>query len=409
MMSNAEGWKLIFATLPILKEVGSAGYFDISATQIKDISGREPRLMAKIDFKEQLPPVMAEAGLSLLAISNGVYRIGRFDPFISIDARPSQQVTRLPFPTGYLTLSPKDLTNESAALDAALLSGALAKIFGEEVVLTIRGRTRNAPFTFSLGGIGFPVNGVQIEVDGGYEGATTINLVEAKIGIRKNISIRQLLYPQLAWDAAIKGTKKIRTFICLYQEPLLRFIPVIYDGTSCRADHANERVFALEAEARFSLMDIPAQPEAALPVSGVPFPQADTFETSLAMLSIVAQHGEMTKDALSADFDIVDRQIDYYVNIMRWLGLVTVEAGTIRLTETGRRLADMSHAARMYELAQIIFGEPIFHQALHKGIDHVDSAMFQRWNISGSTIGRRLQTVAAWIKYFKTFEAKTTA
>jgi hypothetical protein len=111
-----------------------------------------------------------------------------------------------------------------------------------------------------------------------------------------------------------------------------------------------------------------------------------------------------TKDELSTDFDIVDRQIDYYVNIMRWIGLVTVEMGNIHLTATGRRIADLSHAERIYELAQIIFGEPIFHEALRSGTNGVNKDLFLRWKCSGSTIERRLQTVAAWIRYFKTFE-----
>lgn len=404
MTSNAEGWREIFSKLPIVETVDKTGFFDITADQIKAIARREPRLMAKIDFRERLPPVMSQHGLAMLAISNGTYRIGRFDPFIPIQPANAKPPQRALFPKGFLTLNPGDLAHESAALDAALLSGVLAQVFGETVALTIRGRTRKVPFRFALSGIDIPVDGVQIEVDGGYEGATTINLVEAKVGAFNNISVRQLLYPQLAWDAAIQGGKKVRTYICLYQEPRLRFIPVLYDGKNCMTDHSNEQVFIIEPEAKLSLASIPEKPGAPVPVLGVPFPQADNFETVLAMLNIVAQHEDMTKDELSVDFDLVDRQIDYYVNILRWLGLVKVDAATIHLTASGRRIAGLPHAERIYELAQIIFGEPVFHQALKKGTEGVDQSLFARWKCSKSTIGRRLQTVNAWIKYFKTHE-----
>lgn len=404
MAGNAEGWKKIFSKLPIEKTVAREGFFDLSASDINRIAQREPRLMAKIDFKEQLPVVMKKRGLALLAISNGVYRIGQFNPFIPIEPIPTQKPRKIGFPRGYLTLNPKRLMHESAALDAALLSGVLENVFDEEVALTIRGRTRNAPFSFSLDGVSFSVDGVQIEVDGGYEGANTVNLVEAKIGIRSNISVRQILYPQLAWENIVRGRKKVRSFVCFYQEPLLRFIPVNYDGKVCAADHGNETVFALEPDAKLRLAAIKENFKAPEPVVGVPFPQADNFETVLSMLNLVARHGDMTKEALSFDFDIVPRQIDYYVNIMRWLGLVVVERGNIHLTDNGKRISGLSHADRIYELAHIIFGEPIFHQALRKGVDGVDKNLFRRWRCSKSTINRRLQTVAAWIKFFRKFE-----
>lgn len=80
MPLNHDGWGEIFEQLQIVEGVNAAGFHDITAQQIKTISRREPRLMAKIDFREQLPPVMEEEGLAILAIANGTYRIGRFDP-----------------------------------------------------------------------------------------------------------------------------------------------------------------------------------------------------------------------------------------------------------------------------------------------------------------------------------------
>jgi hypothetical protein len=406
MALNDTAWQAIFDELRIVEKVDAGGFCDITALQIKKITGREPRLMAKIDFREQLPSCMEKQGLGLLAISNGSYRTGRFDPFVAIEPEIRAAPEKMSFPRGFLTLDPQALNSESAALDAALLGGILARIFGEDVALTIRGRTRNMPFEFSLSGITFPVDGVQIEVDGGYEGAGSVNLVEAKIGARSNINLRQLLYPQMAWEKALAGRKKVRSFICFYQEPVLRFIPVLYDGALCRADHANERAFLLEPEARLNLMAIPERPAAPLPLLGVPFPQADSFETVLAMLAITAREECVEKEKLLGDFDVDPRQIDYYSSVMRWLGLVEQNDGVLRMTAEGRRIAALAHAERMQALADIIFGEPIFHHALHHGVDSVPDSLFERWKCSGSTIGRRKQTVAAWIKYFRSFAEK---
>lgn len=275
-------------------------------------------------------------------------------------------------------------------------------MFGEDVALTIRGRSRSPDFVFPLNGIDFPISGVQIEVDGGYEGATTINLVEAKVGPRDNLSVRQLIYPQLAWEQTIGKRKAVRTYICFYQEPILRFIPVAYENGICRADHSKEVAFMLEPEAKLDLGAIQVKPDAPVPVLGVPFPQADRFETVLAMFSIVVREEEIAKDLLLLDFDIDPRQIDYYSNAMRWMGLVEVEKGVIRLTTDGRAIAAQPHAEKIRRMVEVIFSEPIFNHVLRHGIADVPPALFDRWGCdSESTRHRRLQTVKAWVSYFE--------
>lgn len=406
MARKHDSWEEIFSELPIIERVNTDGYFDITATQIKKFSGGgEARLLAKIDFREHLPSVMKDEDLAILAINNGTYRIGRFDPFIEIEPVSAATPISFSFPGNIITLNPQKLAHESAALDAALLSGILKQVFGEDVSLTIRGRSRSPDFAFPLNGVVFPISGVQIEVDGGYEGATTVNLVEAKVGSRNNLNVRQLIYPQLAWEQTIGKRKAVRTFICFYQEPILRFIPVVYDNGMCRADHANERAFILEPEARLNLASIKVQADALFPVLGVPLPQANRFETVLAMFSVVASGAEMTKEELALGFDIDPhpRHVDYYFNAMRWIGLVEINDGIIRLTDEGRRIAAMSHAERMRRLAEIIFSEPIFNYVLHHRTNEVPDALFERWKCGESTKRRRLDTVRAWIGYFETF------
>lgn len=401
MAQNHDGWDEIFSALPVLKSVNERGYFDITAEKIKEISKREPRLMAKIDFREQLPKVMAAEQLAILAIANGTYRIGRFDPFIEIKPLSSVNPIKVSFPTNIITLNPRELIQESSALDAALLSGILESVFGEKVELTIRGRLRSPDFTFSLSGLKFFISGVQIEVDGGYEGRTTVNLVEAKIGSRKNINVRQLIYPQRMWEQIVGSRKSVKTFVCFYEEPILRFIPISYVNETCMADHAKEMAFILEPEAKLDLKTIQVKSDADLPVLDAPFPQADRFESILAMFSIVVHEGEIAKDLLLLDFDIDPRQIDYYSNAMRWMGLVELKNGIISLTANGRTISTLSHADKIRRMAEIIFSEPIFNHVLRHGTEGVPPQLFERWNCkSETTRQRRLQTVKAWVNYF---------
>ena len=412
MALNQDGWDKIFAALPIIERVNRNGFFDLTASQINNISKRQARLMAKIDFREQLPKVMKDEGLAILAINNGTYRIGRFDPFIEINRISSVVPERITFPDNIITLNPQKLAHESAVLDISLVSGILHRAFGEAVNLTIRGRIRNSPFDFSLGGIQFPVSGVQIEVDGGYEGNTTINLVEAKVGSRSNISMRQLIYPQLAWENTVGSRKAVRTFVCFYQEPIIRFIPVVYHNGTCTADHQNEMAYLIEPEASIDLASIRPDPQAHVDFLSAPFPQANSFETVLAMFSIVAAREEISKDELLEDFDVDPsdpRHIDYYANAMKWMGLVDIKNGIVHINEKGRSIAALSHAKKLKHLANIVFREPIFNYVLNKPTALVPPELFVRWRCySKKTMDRRVQTVRAWIKYFETFSRQTT-
>jgi predicted transcriptional regulator len=403
MALNHDGWDEIFSALKIVECVDARGYFDITADQIKKISGREPRLMAKIDFREHIPPVMHKQDMAILAIANGTYRIGRFDPFIDIEPVSTATPSNFAFPDNIITLNPQKLAHESAALDAALVSGVLHEVFGEDVALTIRGRSRSPDFVFPLNGINFPISGVQIEVDGGYEGATTVNLVEAKVGPRDNLSVRQLIYPQLAWERVIGKKKAVRIFICFYQEPILRFIPVIYEKGLCKADHSNELAFILEPIAKLNLGAIKATPNAPYPLLGVPFPQADNFDTVLAIFNIVVNEEEISKDSLLLEFDLTMRQITYYSDALKWMGLVEIKQAIISITPEGRDIASLSHAEKMKRLADIIFCEPIFNHVLHNRNSEVPASLFERWNIGGTTPDRRLKTVQSWVNYFEEF------
>ena len=402
--TNKAAWEKIFRELDILGHIGRSGYFDITAPQIKKHGDqREPRLMTKVDFREHLPGIMADNDLSILAVSNGSYRIARTDPFIDVAETLPSRITTLTFPRDLLTLTPAGISSESNALDIAFVSGILDEVFQERTVLTIRGRFRaTIPFDFSLNGVDYPVSGVQIEVDGGYEGEGSINLVEAKIGSRNNISVRQLLYPELYWRKRVCAKKRIRTFIFYYQEPFFRFIPFVVDGDRMFADHSRECAFTFqEQEERIDLYSIEARERDDLVNLDAPFPQADKFDKVLAMLTAIDSQGPVAKKELTLDFDIVDRQIDYYYNTLKFMGLADSDRENIWLSERGREIARFPHRKKLQEMSRIIFSEPIFNSALKRGVDAVDTRLFSRWGVGGSTIPRRKKTVRSWIEYFR--------
>lgn len=74
------------------------------------------------------------------------------------------------------------------------------------LVLTIRGRKYTPNFTCHIGNNELEISSVQTEVDAGYEGRTSIVLIEAKNFSASDVIIRQLYYPFRQWT---ENTNKI--------------------------------------------------------------------------------------------------------------------------------------------------------------------------------------------------------
>lgn len=397
-VSNNQSWENIFNYYKILNQIKSSGYADITADQIKAIDGKEARLMTKVDFRENLPAIMNAESLSILAIRNGLYRIAKNDPFIDIQKKIDTKIIDITTPKDVISIDPFNIKSESAALDIAHISKMCNTVFEEESNLSIRGRLRGN-LSFKIDSIPYDINGVQIEVDGGYEAEKAIHLIEAKIGFRNNINIRQLLYPQLYWEKEIKKVKAIKSYIFYLQDDVFRFIPYIYDGVMGYADHSLEKAFRfIEPTSTFSIYDISIN-EKKIDTS-VPFPQADKLDKINDMLIVISNNECITKHELELEFDIVSRQIDYYFNVLKWMKICKEENSCISLTQTGKVIISLPFKERIQELAKIVFAEPIFNRSLHNQL--IAEELFSKYKMQRpSTQKRRLQTVKAWIVYFK--------
>jgi len=396
-ISTNQSWINIFDKYQIVKKIKSNGYFDITADEIKAMDGKEARLMTKVDFRENLPIIMSEEGLSILAIKNGLYRIAKNDPFIDIDEKIATKIIDIIPPKDIISIDPFNIKSESGALDIAYISKMCDTVFNEESSLTIRGRLRGE-LDFDIGSTSYNIKGVQIEVDGGYEGLYGIHLIEAKLGFRNNINIRQLMYPQLYWEKEIKSLKTVKSYIFYLQNNIFRFIPYVYDGNVGYVDHSSEKAFRfIEPVSKFSIYDVDID-ESMIDIN-VPFPQTDKFEKIQNMLFVISKNSCIKKDELNLEFDIVSRQIDYYVNVLKWLKVCEEKNECIVLTSLGKNIIQLPFKKRVEELAKIVFSEPIANNLLHH--IPINQELYYRYNMhSQSTQKRRLQTINAWITYF---------
>ncbi len=215
------GWRAIFQELSIPSRLKSEGVAFVTANEIRCISGREPRLMTKFDTRDERPRTLINHRVTVLAVENGRYALVHGDGYYDVKRSASPQfhtserlrpIQSLPWQGG--------LASESQALDSAFIASILRQFTGEDGLhLTVRGRLRSAPFEFDFQGFTdthrLKVDGVQIEVDGGYEGSR-MYLIEAKMGVRENFIVRQLYYPFRMWADGDRINKEVVPILMTY-------------------------------------------------------------------------------------------------------------------------------------------------------------------------------------------------
>ncbi len=206
--SNTPSWNAIFERYRIDLHNFDAEPFLLSAAQIGEAcqhfrrpSEKEARILCKQDSRADRPRAFQERGLFILPVRNGHYAIVKGEGYVDIPPITSPlQEYQSDFPFELETAQAGN--SEMQHLDRAYALSLIRHFTADEsLVLTIRGRKYTPPFDFVVGEFEIETDGVQTEVDGGYEGANQVVLIEAKGGNATNTIIRQLYYPFRQWQS----------------------------------------------------------------------------------------------------------------------------------------------------------------------------------------------------------------
>lgn len=392
MSRNHDAWE----------KIPTAGDFStISANQVRELSGREPRLMMKFDHSSQLPPALRDAGKFILPLKNGLYAIlrgaGYHRPEPCPPARDFPRQTSFHLGTSEAGLS------EMQHLDLAFNTGLLSEFLGEPVLYpTIRGRKRSPSFTFRVGTHHLAVEGVQVEIDGGYEGPDCVVVVEAKIGECEDFHLRQLYYPYRFWQE--HSRKRVRpVFFTFEPEPdgrgIYRFREYAFEP------HDLYGPPRLVRAAAYRLVDPALSPGKAVPVKRtVPIPQADRL-SRLAEIPVLVALGYDTPRAVAERLEFDTRQGAYYLNAACSIGLL--DPDPFRLTELGRQYVD-NPPLREPLLARAVLAVPLIGELLISLLlsprgsldkDELIALMRRSTSLGESTAARRAQTLWAWLSW----------
>jgi len=215
-MANSNSWKKIFKDYKILEHDFNKSPFSLSASQIKkscqrfkETGEKEVRILCKQDCREDRPDIFKKHNLFLLPVKNGYYNIIKGAGYINIPEIKKETlvyISKLEFKLDTASIGDSEMQHLDYAYAASLIRTFMNDT---SLVLTIRGRKYTPEFELYVGKQLIKVNGVQTEVDAGYEGKKQVVLIEAKNFNASNVIIRQLYYPYRQWQA--KTNKKVIT------------------------------------------------------------------------------------------------------------------------------------------------------------------------------------------------------
>lgn len=414
---NDIAWEKLFEKYRILEKLANNERILISSTEINQF--REARLMTKFDHRSQLPKLFIEHKLSILPTSRGTYEIGMFETFCDFN-KEEVEVTSIEFPTFLESIDHKDITSEAIAINCAFVSKILHDFTGEENLLpTVSGRMSSSLFDFTINSqqntVNINVENSQIEIDGGFEGDTSLILIEAKNYISDDFLIRQLYYPYRLWSNKI--TKRVRPIFLTYSNGIFHLreyeftSPELYN--SIQLLHHKKYVVqegSINIENIQNILEriqVVEEPE-------LPFPQADSFERIINLCELLKQREFICKDDITQNYDFDRRQTDYYSNAAKYLGLVEVRSENQQtgcyLSENGIRIFNLPIIERQLEFVKLILSHSVFKNTLNlyfeKGdvptkdeiVEIMENAQLYKIN-SDHTYKRRASTIISWINW----------
>lgn len=409
---NQIAWVKLFETHNVLEKINKYGSAALSAAQIKMV--REPRLMTKFDHSYQLPPIFSENNISILPTSRGTYELGRFEIFHKWSNEPNSDLVQIDFPTHFESLDFDNITSESIAISCAFVAKIFEDFLEQEVTPTISGRMSSNKFDFTINNSGLNhqiiVDRAQIEIDGGFESADFLALIEAKNYLVDDFVIRQLYYPYRKWKNSI--SKNIRNIFLTYSNGIFELREYEFSDLfkynsinliKCKRYAACS--FSINIQSIQQILNSTATEE---DPCGIPFPQADSFDRLINLCELLAQDQFLTKDDITDNYGFDKRQTDYYTNACKYLGFIRNSNQGFVLTEIATHIFKQHIQLRRKFFIEQLMRKRVFRQSF---IQYLKNAEIPERNqiikimknngclMSESTYNRRASTVIAWINW----------
>lgn len=432
-ISAEEAWKKLIEKYDIVNKIKKDGVFHISASQIKEF--KEPRLMAKWDSSDQLPPSLKHNKINILPDSRSSYILGDFILYEDIPELTEnvKQMTFVELPS-YESIDVNNISSEANAINVLILSGILDDFLEtDENVSTFNGRMGTGSFDFKVNTYRnikrkISVNNAQCEIDGGFENSSSVIIMEAKNVLHSDFHVRQLYYPYRAWIN--KVSKPVRLVFSIYSNKIYRLFEYKFEDIN---DYSSIKLVKYK---NYSLQDTRISIEEIISVRKntkvlfddncekdcPPFIQADSFERVISLLENLYDNpmddeeiAELMQFGCNYDKNgkPAYRQSQYYVNAGKYLGLFEKirQDGKIVtvLTTLGKKVYKMQYKERQLKLVSLMLEHKLFMEMFDYSINHSNELppntmirnRMKELNVckGEQLIVRRSQSVRSWLKW----------
>lgn len=415
---NDLAWEKLFDKYNIISKINDEGFFKITSKQINEF--REARLATKFDHKINLPELFRENHLSILPITRGSYIISSFEAYKEFN-EINTEITKISFPKYIESIDYENITSEAIAINCAFVSGILSDFLQEDRLFpTVSGRMSSNEFSFYINNsninkdVKVMVSNSQVEIDGGYEGKSSLALIEAKNSISDDFLIRQLYYPFRLWNDKI--TKTIKPIFMVYSNGIF----TLYEYEFQEPNNYNSLVLIKQKNYTLKQDDIKLDDiksilnrVSVIQEPKIQFPQADSMKRIINLFELL-YNNEMTKDEITTTYDFDSRQTNYYTDAGRYLGIIDKRKEDKEiiyfLTDKGKELFKKNLKMRQLEFIELILKHNVFNKTLKEyfKIGKMPSKkcivkIMKESNLyrikSESTFYRRAQTVSSWITW----------
>lgn len=373
----------------------------------KDILGakaKDARFLAKIDTRGDLPSIFKEHGLFLLPIKNGEFLILKGEGFCDIqDLDPT--VLDFEAKLKFELLSSQIGNSEMQHLDYTFNAGLLHQHYKADVLhQTIRGRKFTPAFSFQFNSNSINVEGVQIEVDGGYEGEEILTLIEAKNIKTDNFVIRQLYYPFRAWKHNIPN-KDIKLSFFTHNNGIYTLHDFFFSDPNNynSIEQLKTAHYRIVSSRKISSFKLPLNPSGKNII-----PQADDLHKVIGLVEYVSK-GITTSQSMADALGFDKRQSSYYREAAEALGFIYIANNEYHLTEAGKALISKKDKDRNNFLAEQIMNIPIFFKVFSNLIEgqtkitklQLAETIENISHLNSTTANRRSSTILSWLKWFE--------
>lgn len=420
-ISANDAWKALIDKYNIVEEVQKKGCFHIKASQIKEF--KEPRLMAKWDNTDSLPPILRDNKINILPDSRSSYVISDFLLYKEIPALEERvtQMDHVELPN-FESIDVYNISSEANAINVLLLTGILDDFLDtNDNVATFNGRMGTGEFNFVVDTVRnikqkVCVNNAQCEIDGGFENKNSVVIMEAKNVVHEDFHVRQLYYPYRLWET--KVNKPIRLVFSVYSNMIYRLFEYRFNVLE---DYSS---IELVRTKNYSLQDTTITLEDLLEVravteiktddnmdnSDVPFIQANSMERIISLLENMFGN-PMTSQQIAELMDFAPRQSDYYYNAGKYLGLFEKTSDdrqkVVSLTRLGNKVFKLNYKDRQLKLVELILEHQIFGDFFDNMIKtgdmpnkrDIENAMRSLHVCDEGQIVRRASSVYGWLKW----------